>query len=140
VNGTIAKRTAQAEDINPLLYLPSDLQEPASAFYAFWSDYLKGTFGLVTRLNTWIADEGLTVDEARDAMQKMMRPGEASKLEYAGKVLAALAASVEQVLKDRQAREETARRRVTQATANPEMDKIRKILDERFKVTAEETK
>lgn len=110
---------------------------PASEFALFWSDYLKGNAGLVARLNTWMNEDGLTVAEAEAAMRKLMRPGEASKLEYTGKVLAVLAGAVDIVIRDRKAREDQDRRRADAEaaknnTASPAA--IKQILADRMKV------
>lgn len=97
---------------NPLRQLPAELVEPAGRFVAFWSESLKGNTALVARLLWWINEEGLTHAEAKEAMRRLMTPEQAAKLEYSGKVLAALAEIVEMLLKDRRKKEAMERRKV----------------------------
>lgn len=84
---------------NPLKDLPGSLIIPAGRFFAFWAETLKDTTALVARLRWWMDEEGLTAEDAAEAMRRLMQPERASQLEYSGKVLAELASVVGQLLK-----------------------------------------
>lgn len=91
----------------------------------------------MTRLNTWLSEDGLTIDEAIAAMRHLCRPGEASKLEYAGKVLAVLAGAVEIVIRERKVLEDQERRRAEALDAKANVagaNAIKEMLAERMKV------
>lgn len=99
-----------APTANPLTQLPGALVGPAGKFYAFYSDSLKGTTGLVARLLWWMRsrDEGgvgLHPDDAATALRNLMRPEVAGKADYAGQILSALAREVEELVKLRKERE-----------------------------------
>lgn len=112
----IAKRQAPGH-ANPLKALPPELIETAARFTAFWSESLKGTTALVARLSWWIAEEGLSIPEAKEAMRRLMRPGEAAKLEYGGKAMSALAEAVELIITERHSREAKERQRQVEEEA-----------------------
>jgi hypothetical protein len=97
---------------NPLKLLPDDWREPVSFFYAVYSDSLKGTAGLVARFRLWMKDDGLTLDEAKAVMKRLMKPARAAAIQYAGQLMAALAEEVAAVVAERhRVAEELARRR-----------------------------
>lgn len=94
---------------NPLRQLPEGWREPVAFFYAIYSDTLKGTVGLVARFRLWakrdglaVGEPGLTLDEARVAMRRLMRPEQAAAIQFPGQLMAALAEAVVLVRKERQ--------------------------------------
>lgn len=105
--GDLAKRTDTAparrdgdQRPNPLRQLPEDWREPVAFFYAIYSDTLKGTVGLVARFRLWKKQLGLTLDEARAAMDRLMRPEHAAAIQFPGQLMAALAEAVVLVRKE----------------------------------------
>jgi hypothetical protein len=88
---------------NPLRQLPEEWREPVAFFYAVYSDTLKGTTGLVARFRLWMKDDGLTLDEARAVMKRLMRPARAGEIQYPGQLMAALAEEVADAVKARRA-------------------------------------
>lgn len=117
----------QQQRPNPLKALPEGWREPVSFFYAFHSDILKGTAGLVARLRMWAKDDGLTLAEAREVMRLLMRPEKCAGFQYAGQLLASLAELVAAKCKERKARGETAKRTADAARAGVELRRIRSI-------------
>lgn len=116
---------------SPLQYLPEEWRGPVAFFCAFHGDLLKGQAGIVARLRLWIKDEGLTLDEMRHVMRRLMRPAESARFEYAGQLLAAIAAEVDSVIQTRRRREETEQRRATEQrerTTAAAPDEIRQLL------------
>ena len=79
---------------NALDNLPIQLVGPVCRFFAFWSDTLKGTTGLVTRLLWWMENDDLTILDAVIAMERLMDPERASHADYPGEVLAALSRDI----------------------------------------------
>ncbi|MBY0515116.1 MAG: hypothetical protein K2P78_14580 [Gemmataceae bacterium] len=102
---------SQRRKDNPLLWLPADWRRPVGFFCQFFSDVLKGENGIVTRFRLWAQEDGLTLDEARAAMKRLMEPVVCARTQYAGQLLAELAVQVREIVKDRRAREEQERRR-----------------------------
>lgn len=96
----------------PLRQLPAEWRRPVAFFYAVYSDVLKGTVGLTARFRLWMKHDGLTLDEARAVMERLMRPEHAAAIQYPGQLVAALAAGVAEVVRGRRAAaEEDDRRR-----------------------------
>lgn len=94
---------------NPLRQLPPEWREPVLFFFTVWSDTLKGTSGLVARFRLWMKRDqmGLTLAEAKAAMQRLMRPEHAAAIQFPGQLMAALAEAV--VLVRNEAREAVAK-------------------------------
>lgn len=92
---------------NPLRQLPPEWRESVAFFYAIYSDTLKGTVGLVARFRLWQKQFGLTLDEAREAMNRLMRPEHAAAIQFPGQLMASLAEAV--VLVRNEAREAVAK-------------------------------
>src|SRR4051812_36272908 len=103
--------TDPGEKKNPLRLLPEAWRQPVGFFYAFHSDLLKGSMGVVTRMRLWIRDEGLTLEEAKLAMKRAMRPEACASIAYVGQLLTTLAAEVDNLVKERRAREAVIERR-----------------------------
>lgn len=108
---------------NPLKQLPKDMRQAVSFFYAAYSDVLKSPLGLVTRLRFFIAS-GLSLDDLKPVLRRMMEPDEQARFEFAGQLLAALAAKVAEVLEAKRLRERADNRR----TAPPDAQEYAKIL------------
>ncbi len=92
--------------------LPAEFIAPATFFHGFYSDILKGKLGLVTRLRYWISEFGITPDECRAVMKKLMRPDSTARFQYAGQMFAAMGELVEDALKERRSRKEVEERRI----------------------------
>lgn len=90
---------------NALDFLPADVQEQARFFFGFYSETLRGTYGIATRIRFWMKSEGLTAEEAREAMRRLMTPERSAEIDTAPKAIAALSAEVGGILRDRKARE-----------------------------------
>lgn len=91
----------------------------------------------MSRLAEWINEDGLLVEEAIEVMRRLKRPEAVSGFDHGGKVLAALALEVGEVLKARRGREKQQQfreesERAAQNAAGPSV--IRDILAERLKV------
>ena len=74
----------------PLSQLPLEWRAPVWDFWCFWSHLLPTQLALATRLRQW-RDEGITLEEVRDAFRTINQPGHAHKCRYAGDLLAELA-------------------------------------------------
>lgn len=112
--------------------LPEQWREPVRFFYGFHSDILKGALGIVTRLRSWIHNDGLTLEEARAVMKVMTRPERCASYTYAGQLLADFAAETGRVIAERRSREREARfKRDSEAAraGTAPRDEFRRLLD-----------
>ncbi len=96
---------------NAIDFLPDGVQEQARFFFGFYSDTLRGTYGIATRIRFWMKSEGLTGDEAQQAMRNLMSPERSAEIETSPKVIAAMSGEVAKILRERRAREATDQRR-----------------------------
>lgn len=92
---------ATTERKSPLALLPPGWREPVGFFYAAYSDILKGSTGIVTRLRFWIQEDGLTLDEAKKILRRLLAPEEAARIQFPGQLIARLAELVIDALTDR---------------------------------------
>lgn len=84
-----------------LVSLPDDWKEPVAFFYAFFSDILKGTIGISAQLRVW-HEQGLTLEQAKQAMRRIMTPDRCRHIEHAGKLMASLANEIDLILNPKQ--------------------------------------
>lgn len=107
--GELQKPAAGDRPKNAIDLLPADLQEQARFFFGFYSETLRGTYGIATRLRFWMKHNGLTAAEAIEAMKNLMSPDRSMEIDTAPKAIAALSAEVSVILRDRATRQATAK-------------------------------
>lgn len=112
---------------NAIDLLPVDVQDQARFFYGFFSETLRGTYGIATRIRFWQKHESLTSAEAIEAMRRLMSPERSAEIDTAPKAIAALSAEVAAILRDRRAREATDRRRAKAANETPAQTEFEKL-------------
>lgn len=122
--GHVAK---QDRSLDALSHLPEGVQKSARFFYGFYSETLKGTYAIANRLRWWMQEDGLTANEARDAMRELMRPERAAEIDTSPKAIAALSAEVAKILRDRREREATERRRKVAEEVGPDAAEVERI-------------
>lgn len=116
---------------NPISVLPHDWREPVRFFCLAYSDVLKSPSGIAALLRLWSRDEGLTLDEARRVLRRLLKPDEVGRIQFAGQLLARLAQLVAEEIQTRRRREETEQRRATEQrerTTAAAPDEIRQLL------------
>jgi hypothetical protein len=104
-----------------LATLPAEFQKPVGWFYGFFREGLKGSASLAMRIRYWIESEGLTLDEAKQAMKALMTPARAGEITYGGnQLLAVLAQEVGTIVAERNRRvaAEERRREAAELEAN----------------------
>lgn len=105
-------------DRRALRALPEEYRKPAAFFWGLNAHLLPTPLTLVFRLQVWIAKEGLTIDECREAFNALASPERAQNHRFAGDLLADLAAEVARVTgRRRQRAAEEAWRRSQQEAA-----------------------
>lgn len=97
----------------PLMDVPTELRKPCLMFFNFYSDLLKGTLGLATRVSTWLAaDEmGISATDIHAAMKELLHPRKAANYQYAGQLFAAFSEIVFDKATTRRSHEKTERLR-----------------------------
>jgi hypothetical protein len=96
----------------PLRAIPiAELRPLAWQFWAFWENLLGTQRPLAMRLREWVLNDGLTLDDARAAFERVNRPDRAAGYKFASDLLAALAGDVADVIKVRKGKEKEARQR-----------------------------
>jgi hypothetical protein len=125
------QRPAGERPKNAIDFLPADVQEQARFFFGFYSETLRGTYGIATRLRFWMKHDSLTAEEAREAMRRLMTPERSAEIDTAPKAIAALSSEVAMILRDRREREKTERLReqMNDPKDATEMAKVRAMLD-----------
>lgn len=116
--------------------LPEEFQPCVRFFFGFWSDTLRGTSGIATRIRWWIQEDGLTVADMKLAMKRLMSPERSAEIENSPKSLAALSGEIATILKERRSKEEQERRRSDAEEAikgAASAASIREMLAERMK-------
>ncbi len=93
----------------PISMLHPDLQKSVRWFCSFYFETLKGTAAIASRFRWWMQEDGLTLDEAKEAMRSLMRPEKAAEIDTAPKVVAVLSGEVARILRDRRERERAAK-------------------------------
>ncbi len=95
----------QSADDNPLTLLPDAMRPDVSLFFGCYSDVLKGTLGLSSSISVWVQSDGLTADELRPILRKLLSASERAQIQYAGQLLSRLAAMVAESTDRRKARD-----------------------------------
>ena len=108
--GELQQKAGGDRPKNAIDLLPVEVQEQARFFFGFYSETLRGTYGIATRIRFWMKHNGLTVTEAIEAMRRLMSPERSAEIDTAPKAIAALSSEVGSILRDRRAREATERR------------------------------
>lgn len=134
----IQKRTgsglATAQTVQqPIAMLPAELQKSVRWFCSFYFETLKGTAAVASRFRWWMEEEGLTYDEARDAMRALMQPERSAEIDTAPKVVAALSSEVAAILRDRREKERAARAADGTKPNAVELERIKQKLAERMR-------
>lgn len=98
-------------DYNPLYELPQEFRHAVSYFWTFHSSILNNMTCLCIRLKTWIARDGLTIEDLKPVLNKLTTPEECSNIIYPTDLLNRLAANVATVLRHKRAIEQSAKNR-----------------------------
>ncbi len=138
----LTKEQLQEAVEKPLRLLPPDWRAIVWNIWAKWSDLLRTQLSLCASLREWIAEDGLTLAEAKEAFAEVNRPSRRAAIRFPGDVLAELAAEVARVVARRRAaehREQERRRRDSDASvARADYPAILAAMTER-KLTIERT-
>lgn len=113
-----AKENTNAEQ-NPLLLVPAKAANAVNFFLGVNAHLNKPGFQLsiAYRVRYWLESEGLSVVGLTKAFKMICRPNRQAEQEYIGKLMADLAAAVDDVLKDERQKAEERRWKDEQAAA-----------------------
>ena len=95
----------------PLRQLPVEWRPVVWDFWSGWSHLLPTQLSLCSQLRHWIADHGLTLDDAREAFRTANNPEAMARMKFASDLLSHLADIVAIQGRARKRREEEKRRR-----------------------------
>lgn len=118
----------------PLSLLPADWRGPVWGFWAKWASLLRSQLDLAATLREWIAEDGLTLDEAQEAFRAVCRPERRAAVQFPGQVVGELAKEVARLVAARKAREERERRQreEQESRERSDPDGVHKALSERI--------